>query len=186
MFHGHLDYFQQPPLGGRPSTRPEDHGTRNTHNRWFILFYHVWELTWIEIHWNGIWLRAGPGHIWLHTTLEGPWPHHMILEVSWEGLQTLSLRLSQFHNFMVMALGSCVLSGPHSRQPLSYFVTILSKTYVAKQLNRKPLRCWTNFHHEIDSIRFDSALLFVNVVQSYPTTVAIGMHVFMLSFLKDV
>ena len=23
----------------------------------------------------------GPGHIWLHTTLEGPWPHNMILEV---------------------------------------------------------------------------------------------------------
>ena len=24
----------------------------------FILFYHVWAPTWIEIHWNRIWLRA--------------------------------------------------------------------------------------------------------------------------------
>ena len=27
MFHGHLDYFQKPPLGGRPNTKPGDHGT---------------------------------------------------------------------------------------------------------------------------------------------------------------
>ena len=39
----------------------------------------------------------GPGHIWLHTTLEGPWPHYMILEVSWDRLWTLSFELSQFH-----------------------------------------------------------------------------------------
>ena len=26
----------------------------------------------------------GPNHVWLHTTLEDTWPHHMILEVSWE------------------------------------------------------------------------------------------------------
>jgi hypothetical protein len=42
MFHGHLDCFQKPPLGGRPNTKPlGDHGTSNAHNRWFILFYHV-------------------------------------------------------------------------------------------------------------------------------------------------
>ena len=35
MFHDHLDYFQIPPLGGRSSTKPGDHGTSNTHNRWF-------------------------------------------------------------------------------------------------------------------------------------------------------
>ena len=27
MGHGHLDYFQKPPLGGRPNTKPGDHGT---------------------------------------------------------------------------------------------------------------------------------------------------------------
>ena len=32
MFHGHLDYFQKPPLGGRPNTKPGDHGTPNAHN----------------------------------------------------------------------------------------------------------------------------------------------------------
>ena len=39
----------------------------------------------------------GPSHIRLHNTLEGPWPHYMILEVSWDGLWTLSFGFSQFH-----------------------------------------------------------------------------------------
>jgi hypothetical protein len=39
----------------------------------------------------------GHGHIWLHTILEDPWPHYMILEVCWDGLWTLSFGLSQFH-----------------------------------------------------------------------------------------
>jgi hypothetical protein len=58
MFCGHLDYFQKPPLEGRPNTKLGNHGTPNTHNRWFILFYHTWGPTWIEIHWNSIWLKA--------------------------------------------------------------------------------------------------------------------------------
>ena len=37
IFYGHLDYFQKPSLGGRPNTKPGDHGTPNAHNRWFIL-----------------------------------------------------------------------------------------------------------------------------------------------------
>ena len=41
MFHGYLDYFQRPPLGGRPNTKPGDQGTLNAHNSWFILFYRV-------------------------------------------------------------------------------------------------------------------------------------------------
>jgi hypothetical protein len=36
-----LDYFQKRPLGGRPNTKPGDHGTPNAHNRQFILFYHA-------------------------------------------------------------------------------------------------------------------------------------------------
>jgi hypothetical protein len=62
------------------------------------LFYfnHVWGPAWIEIHWKSIWFR--PGHIWLHATLEGPWPHYMILELCWNGgLWTLSFGLSQIH-----------------------------------------------------------------------------------------
>jgi hypothetical protein len=42
----------------RPNTNPGDHGTRDAYNRWFILFHHMWKPTWIEIHWNNIWLRA--------------------------------------------------------------------------------------------------------------------------------
>jgi hypothetical protein len=39
-----------------------------------------------------------PSHIRLHTTLEGPWPHYMmILEMCWDGLWTHSFGLSQFH-----------------------------------------------------------------------------------------
>ena len=58
MFHGHLDYFQKPPLGGRPNTKPGDHGALNAQNSWFILFYHVWGPAWRENHWNSIWSRA--------------------------------------------------------------------------------------------------------------------------------
>ena len=41
MFHGHLDYSQNPSLGGKPNTKPGDHGTLNADNHWFILFYHA-------------------------------------------------------------------------------------------------------------------------------------------------
>ena len=68
MFHGHLDYFHKPPLEGRPSTKPGDHATPNAHNHWFILFYHVWGPTWIEIHWNSIWLR-----VWSHIPSHYTW-----------------------------------------------------------------------------------------------------------------
>ena len=84
MFHGHLDYFQKPPLESRPNTKPGDHGTPNAHNRWLTLFYHVWGPAWIKfIETTFGW---GPGHIiWLHTTLEGPWPYHISLEVCQDG-----------------------------------------------------------------------------------------------------
>ena len=39
----------------------------------------------------------GSGHMWLHTTLEDPLPHSMILEVCLDSLWTLSFGLSQFH-----------------------------------------------------------------------------------------
>ena len=68
MFHGHLDCFQNPPLGGRPNTKPEDHGTLNAHNYWFIIFYHVWGLAWIDFFWNSIWLKA-----WSHMASHYTW-----------------------------------------------------------------------------------------------------------------
>ena len=32
VFHGHVDCFQKPPLGGKPNTKPGDHATPNAHN----------------------------------------------------------------------------------------------------------------------------------------------------------
>ena len=58
MFRGHLNYFQKPHLGGRPNTKLGDHDIPNVHNRWFILFYHVWGPAWIDIHWISIWSRT--------------------------------------------------------------------------------------------------------------------------------
>ena len=49
------------------NTKPGDHDTPNTHKCWFILFYHVWGPTWIEIHWKSIWLRA-QSHMTSHYT----------------------------------------------------------------------------------------------------------------------
>ena len=69
-FHGHLEYPQKPPLGGRPNTKPGDHGTPNTHNRWFIWFYHARRHAWIKIHRSSIWLRT-QSHMTSHHT-QGP------------------------------------------------------------------------------------------------------------------
>ena len=92
-----MSYSQKPPLGGRPNTKPfGDHGTSSAHKPiglfYFIMCEDPHEEEFIEIAFS--W---GPGHIWLHTTLGGPWPHYMILEVCWDGLWTLSYGLSQSH-----------------------------------------------------------------------------------------
>jgi hypothetical protein len=55
-----------------------------------ILFYHVWGLTWIEIHWNSIWLRAQ-----LHMSSCYTW--ETVIRTTWfwkclgDGLLTLLL-----------------------------------------------------------------------------------------------
>ena len=104
MFHGHLDYFQKPPLGGRPNTKPGDHGTPNTHNHWFILCYHAWRPAWIEIHWNNIiCLRA-----WSHMTSHRTWARdHMTWFWKCFGMSFRQFLLGS-HDFNVTALGSCV------------------------------------------------------------------------------
>jgi hypothetical protein len=68
MFHGHLECFQKPPLGGRPKTKLGDHGTPNADNHWFNVFYYVWGHACIEIHGNSIRLRA-----WSHMTSHYTW-----------------------------------------------------------------------------------------------------------------
>ena len=76
------------------------------------LYFMMWEdpheQTFIEIAFD--WR---PGQIWLHTTLESPWPHCMILEVSWDSLWTFSFRLSQSHGHGSWLLAR-VWSGPKS------------------------------------------------------------------------
>ena len=96
MVQGHLDYFQKPPPRGRSNTKPGDHGTPNVDIHCFILFNHVRGPTWIKTHQNSSWLRAR-SHTALHTTLEGPWPHYMILEVVWDGLLDTFFGLSPCH-----------------------------------------------------------------------------------------
>ena len=59
--------FKKPLLGGKPHTKPGDHGIPNTHDCWFILFYHVWGPAWIDIHWNIIQPRAR-SHMTSHYT----------------------------------------------------------------------------------------------------------------------
>jgi hypothetical protein len=76
MFHGHLDYCQNPPLEGRLSTKPPwDHGIPNAHNCWFLLFYHVCRPACMNNFFIQMAFGWGSGHIWLHPALEDPWPH---------------------------------------------------------------------------------------------------------------
>ena len=88
--------FTKPPLGGRSNTKPVDHGTPNAHNRWFILFYHLWGPARIEIHWNNIQLRAQFTYDFIqhlrvcdHIT----WFWRCVRMAFW----TLPFGLSQFH-----------------------------------------------------------------------------------------
>ena len=76
-----LGLFSKPSFGDKSNTKPGDCGIPNAHNRWFILFNHVWRPAWIDIHWNNIWLKDG--HIWLHTRAQHfpsnlyPYPDHI-------------------------------------------------------------------------------------------------------------
>ena len=54
----HWDCSQKPHAGDRPNKNLRDHGTLNAHNRYHILFYHVWGLAWTKIHWKSIWLKS--------------------------------------------------------------------------------------------------------------------------------
>ena len=104
MFHGHVDRFQKPPLGGRPNTKLGDHGTPNAHHRWFILFHHVWGSTWIGIHWKQ---HLVEGSVTYDFTLHLKTYDH----TTWFW-RCVGTAFGQFllgsHYFMVTAFGSCV------------------------------------------------------------------------------
>ena len=94
----------KPTLGGRLNTKLGDECTPNTHNNWFILFYHTWGPGWIETHWNNIRLRAR-SYMTSHDTWRSVTTLHDFGHVLGRPLVTLFLGS---HNFMVTALGSCV------------------------------------------------------------------------------
>jgi hypothetical protein len=91
-----------------------DYGTPNAHKHWIILFYHVWGPQWIE---NSLkrHLVEGPVTYDFTLTLQDPWLHCMIWEVSWHGLRTLSFGLLQFHGHGSWLVCEVVLSleGPN-------------------------------------------------------------------------
>ena len=89
--------FRKPPLRGRPNKRPGDHGTPDAHNRCLILSNFIMHEDPLEYKLIEIAFGWGPGHLWPHTRLEGPWPYYMILEVCWDSRGTLCFGLSQCH-----------------------------------------------------------------------------------------
>jgi hypothetical protein len=110
MCRGHLDYFQKPPLAGKPYTKPGDHDTPNNHNRWFILFYRVWKprmnRKFIEITFD--WGHMS--HMTSHYTRESVTTLHVF--GGWVGTAFGHFLLGS-HNLMVTGLQSCVWSAPN-------------------------------------------------------------------------
>ena len=120
MFHGHLDYFQKPPLGGRPNTKPfGDHGTPNAHNCWFILSHHVWGPAWIKIHWKSTWV-------------EGPVTYGFTLHLRIRDVNTW------FWRCVGMTFGHFFLGSP----PISWSWLLTCSTCVAQ-----PIRAMRTWHH---------------------------------------
>ena len=58
MFHGHLDYFQIPPLGVGLTQNWETMALQSLTIVDLYYFIMCEDPAWIEIHWNSIWLRA--------------------------------------------------------------------------------------------------------------------------------
>ena len=88
--------FPKPSLGDMSSTKPGDYGTPKSYHPLFIIFYHVRGLRMSR---NTLKMAFGwrSCQIWLHTTLEGPWPNYVILEVSWDSFWTLLGGSHKFH-----------------------------------------------------------------------------------------
>ena len=133
VFHGHLNYPQKAPLGGRPNTKLAYHGTPNAHTRWFILLSHVWGPTWIEIHWNCIWLRVRS---------------HMTSQYTWGSATTLhdfggGLGMAFGHFFWALTIWwsrllARVWSGPHYPMRGRFTRGYLVDEYVVMELLVSP------------------------------------------------
>ena len=105
MFHGHLDYFKKPPLGGRPNTKPGDHIWHSERSQRLVYFI----LSCVRTCMNRNSLR--------YHLVESPNTYDFTLHLRvrdhvtwfWRCLGTAFEHfLLGSHNFMVMALGLCV------------------------------------------------------------------------------
>jgi hypothetical protein len=104
MFQDDLDYFQKTPLGGKASHRtgrPWHSELTTTDLLYFIMCE---DPAWIEIHWNSIWLRAR-SRMTSHYTWGSVTTLHDFGGVLGRPLDNF---ISGSHDFMVIALGSCV------------------------------------------------------------------------------
>ena len=122
---------KKPPLGGKPTTKPGDHGTPNVHNLRFILFYYVWGPACIEIRWNCIRLRAH-AHMNSHDTWRFVTALHEFGSVSGRSLQN---SLLGSHDFMVTALGPTLI------RPTKF----LTRSVVSKHKVPKVDRPWSTW-----------------------------------------
>ena len=95
MFHGHLDIFKNHLLEAGLTQNQETMAPQTL--KTVDLFYSIMCESVCEQNFIKIAFGWESGHMGHHTTLEDLWPHYMILEVSWNGLWTLSFGLSQFH-----------------------------------------------------------------------------------------
>ena len=127
MFLAHLDCFQKPSLGGRSNTKLVDHGTPYVHNRWFILFYHVWGPTWTKIHWNSIWLRA-QSHMTSHYTRGPVTALHDVGGVLGRPLDTFVWALTISWSRLL----ACVCSGPYLMGGIKLFVELMHVWWTSK------------------------------------------------------
>ena len=104
--------FKKPSLGGRPNTKPGDIDTLNVHTIVDLFYFfmcedpHERDFIEIRLGWEPI-----TSDFKVHTTLEGPRLHHMILGVCRDRIWTLSFGLSQFHGHRSWLLAR-VWSGP--------------------------------------------------------------------------
>ena len=116
------------------NTKPGDHW----HNRWLVLFYHVWGPTWIEIHRNSIWLRAQSHMISLYTC-KSMTALHDFGGVLGRPSDTFFFALSQFH---ARALGSKA-SYIWTNQPNVWVVaTCRHSSYTLDHLNMSCPSAW--------------------------------------------
>ena len=104
MFHGHLEYIQEPPLGGRPNTQLGDHAWHSERSQ--LLIHSI--LSCVRTCMNRYSVK------W--PLVEGPitydfTPHSRACDhTTWFWKSVLRRPLSIFlgsHNFMVMVFGSC-------------------------------------------------------------------------------